>query len=157
MEFLSSQPTFFTTQTPGGPSHLVDIGPHYWTLIIRRPFFGVACIFHYHHEALLKPNNMKNLIKPAMILVLIFLALPSQATITPAISIPSEWKEMQANFYTKRLLEIKAMDKSSLSATQKKALRNEVKEIKQVQRSSGGVFLSLGAVIIIVLLLIILL
>ncbi len=100
---------------------------------------------------------MKNLIKPAMILVLIFLALPSQATITPAISIPSEWKEMQANFYTKRLLEIKAMDKSSLSATQKKALRNEVKEIKQVQRSSGGVFLSLGAVIIIVLLLIILL
>ena len=100
---------------------------------------------------------MKNLIKPGMILVLICLALPSQAIITTPVAIPSEWKEMEANRLTNRLLEIKAMDKSSLTAPEKRALRNEVKEIKRVQSRSGGVYLSVGAVIIIILLLIILL
>lgn len=100
---------------------------------------------------------MKNLIKPGMILVLIFLALPSQATITTTVAVPNEWKEMEATRLTNRLYEIKAMDKSSMTAPQKKALRNEVKEIKRVQSGSGGVFLSVGAIIIIVLLLILLL
>ncbi len=100
---------------------------------------------------------MKTLLKPGMILVLILLALPSQATISTPVAVPGEWKEMEANRLSNRLLEIKAMDKSSLTAPQKKALRNEVKEIKKVQSSSGGVFLSVGAIIIIVLLLILLL
>jgi hypothetical protein len=56
---------------------------------------------------------------------------------------------------TNRLEEIKAMDKSVMTRSEKKALRDEVKEIKRVQ-SSGGVFLSVGAIIIIVLLLILL-
>lgn len=56
-----------------------------------------------------------------------------------------------------RLDEINAMDKSSLSATEKKALKSEVKEIKATLRQNGGgVYLSVGAVIIIILLLILL-
>ncbi|WP_445712773.1 hypothetical protein [Flavobacterium sp.] len=57
-----------------------------------------------------------------------------------------------------RLNEIKAMDKSDMSSTEKKALRKEVKVIKSSLRSSNsGIYLSVGAIIIIVLLLILLL
>ncbi len=56
-----------------------------------------------------------------------------------------------------RLDEIKAMDKSELSASDKKALRKEVRAIKSTLRSSGnGVYLSVGAIIIVILLLILL-
>jgi hypothetical protein len=56
------------------------------------------------------------------------------------------------------LEEIKEMDKSDLSRPEKKELRKEVRIIKKELRSSGnGVYLSVGAIIIIVLLLILLL
>lgn len=59
---------------------------------------------------------------------------------------------------TARLYEIKAMDKSNMSASEKKSLRKEVKAMKQEMREGGGgIYLSIGAVIIIILLLIILL
>ncbi len=64
-------------------------------------------------------------------------------------------KAEQAQIMRLRLDEINAMDKSSLTAAEKKALRKEVKAIKKV--ADGGVYISLGAIIIILLLLIILL
>ena len=57
-----------------------------------------------------------------------------------------------------RLLEIKNMDKSNLSKSQKKALRKEVKAIgKEKVHGGGGIYLSLSAIVIVLLLLIILL
>jgi glutaredoxin 2 len=57
-----------------------------------------------------------------------------------------------------RLDEIKKIDKSSLKSLEKKALRKEVRDIKANLRASGnGVYLSIGAILLIVLLLIILL
>jgi glutamate mutase epsilon subunit len=57
-----------------------------------------------------------------------------------------------------RLEEIKAMDKSNMTSTEKKELRKEVRSIKKsMSELSGGVYLSVGAIIIIVLLLILLL
>jgi hypothetical protein len=57
-----------------------------------------------------------------------------------------------------RLEAIRDMDKSSLSKEEKKALRKEVKETKkQLAAMSGGVYLSVGAVLLIALLLILLL
>ncbi|PWA07314.1 hypothetical protein [Flavobacterium psychrotolerans] len=57
-----------------------------------------------------------------------------------------------------RLNEIKAMDRSSMSRIEKKALRKEVRAINTSLRSSGnGVYLSVGAIIIIILLLILIL
>ena len=67
--------------------------------------------------------------------------------------VPAEVKVM----FT-RLEEIKKIDKSTLSSVEKKELRKEVRSIKKALRSSGnGVYLSVGAIIIIVLLLILLL
>lgn len=57
---------------------------------------------------------------------------------------------------TKRVEEIKAMDRSSLTKAERKALRKEVKELKKrADFLSQNVTLSLGAIIIILLLLII--
>ncbi len=67
--------------------------------------------------------------------------------------VPSEVKVMLT-----RLKEIKKMDKSTMNRFEKKALRKEVRSINTSLRAShNGVYLSVGAIIIIVLLLIILL
>lgn len=56
-----------------------------------------------------------------------------------------------------RLDEIKNMDFSGLSSQEKKELRKEVRSIKDILNETGdGVYISVGAIIIIVLLLIIL-
>ncbi len=73
--------------------------------------------------------------------------------VTNSDDVPADVKVMLS-----RLDEIKAMDKSSLNASEKKVLRKEVRVIKSALRSRGsGIYLSVGAIIIIVLLLIILL
>jgi hypothetical protein len=55
------------------------------------------------------------------------------------------------------LNEIKALDKSNLSSLEKKELRKEVLSAKkQLKELSGGVYISIGAIIIIILLLILL-
>ena len=67
--------------------------------------------------------------------------------------IPAEVKVMLS-----RLDEIKAMDKSTLTRLEKKELRKEVREIKtELRTTSNGVYLSVGAIIIIILLLILIL
>jgi Flp pilus assembly protein TadB len=57
-----------------------------------------------------------------------------------------------------RVDEIKAMDKSKLSKSERKDLRKELKEMKKKANAiGGGVYLSVGAIIIIILLLILIL
>jgi len=59
---------------------------------------------------------------------------------------------------TNRVEEIRAMDKSNLSRTEKRELRKELKEMKKHARAmGGGIYLSVGAIIIIILLLILIL
>lgn len=69
-------------------------------------------------------------------------------------------KEMPAEVKVmfNRLEEIKAMDKSSLNSSERKALRKEVRAIKtNLQATGNGVYFSVGAIIIIILLLILIL
>jgi len=64
--------------------------------------------------------------------------------------------EVQAMF--NRLDEIKMMDKSKLNTIQKKELRKDIKTIKaELRTTNNGIYLSVGAIIIIVLLLILIL
>ena len=57
-----------------------------------------------------------------------------------------------------RVEEIRKMDKSNLTRVEKKALRSELREMKQQARVlEKGVYLSVGAIIIIILLLILIL
>lgn len=57
-----------------------------------------------------------------------------------------------------RAEEIKATDKSTLSKSERKALKKELKEMnREAKAMRGGVYLSVGAIIIIILLLILIL
>jgi hypothetical protein len=59
---------------------------------------------------------------------------------------------------TKRIDEIKSIDKSQLSLKERKNLRNELIEMKkELKATNGGIYLSVGAIIIILLILILLL
>lgn len=58
-----------------------------------------------------------------------------------------------------RLAEIQSLDKSGMSRLEKKALRKEARSIKKSLRefSGGGVYLSVGALLLVILLLVLLL
>lgn len=67
-------------------------------------------------------------------------------------------QQVQLKRITDRVEEIKNMDKSDLSKSERKALREELKEMKsQARAMGGGVYLSVGAIIIIILLAILIL
>jgi len=81
----------------------------------------------------------------------------SAATTKDKVELSAEQK-VQLDKITNRVEEIKAMDKSDLSRSERKELRRELKEMKQQARAmGGGVYLSVGAIIIIILLLILIL
>ncbi|MDP4208202.1 MAG: hypothetical protein Q8928_05245 [Bacteroidota bacterium] len=85
-------------------------------------------------------------------------AAPNPAPTTLAGTLPTEKADAKAKTLLLRLNEIKAMDKSTLTSYDKKNLRKEVRTIKRELRDiSGGVYLSVGAIVLIILLLVILL
>jgi hypothetical protein len=106
---------------------------------------------------------MKKIIFCVMAIFLSMTFLPIQlnaADKAPASSLadpkPVESPEVKA--MELRLNEIKAMDRSNMKASEKKELRKEVKSINHKLREvSGGVYVSVGVIILVVVLLIILL
>jgi hypothetical protein len=105
---------------------------------------------------------MKKVTFYLMMMVLSLGVIPTQmlaAEKTPT-SVSNNPKEVPAEVKVllNRLDEIKAMDKSELTSTEKKELRKEVRAIKAELKSTGnGIYLSVGAIIIVILLLILLL
>ena len=68
-------------------------------------------------------------------------------------------QQAQLNKIEQRVQEIKSMDKSNLTRAERKELKKELRQMNQQTREmlGGGVYLSVGAIIIIILVLIILL
>jgi len=105
---------------------------------------------------------MKNLRFYIIMMVFSLSFIPSTilASEKNTADVPVTTNEMPAEVKTmlNRLEEIKNMDKSNMSRSEKKELRAEVKTIKKnLKASNHGIYLSIGAVIIIILLLILLL
>lgn len=95
--------------------------------------------------------------KILVVCLLLAVASPSVANTGPKVS-AVETAEARAVQLENRLEQIKGMDKSELSSSEKKALRREVRQIKkELAAVSGGVYLSIGAILLIALLLILLL
>lgn len=93
------------------------------------------------------------------VLLLTLNPTPSAAAeLTPASTPLSNSADAEKiNVMVTRLKEIEAMDKSNLSASEKRVLRKEVREIKKVvKRASGGVYISVGVLLLIIILLLIL-
>jgi len=106
--------------------------------------------------------TVNKILRIASLVTLIAIALPaSSAIIVPASSqtnSAAKTDNARAQQLLQRLEYIKGMDKSEMTRLEKKSLRKEVKEIKKEMKvMSGGVYLSVGAIIIVILLLILLL
>ncbi|MBA2561970.1 MAG: hypothetical protein H0V14_03500 [Chitinophagaceae bacterium] len=105
--------------------------------------------------------NLQKHLRTVLIVLCISLSLPAVSTaISPGTELSTGPGKNPNNTINPlaRLQEIKDMDKENLSRAEKKDLRKEVKKIKkELKRANQGVYLSVGAIIIIVLLLILLL
>ena len=107
---------------------------------------------------------MKKLILCLMTTMLSLFFIPNQlqaeTTVISSIkaadnAIDKASEKAEANVLLGRLEVINAMDKSKLSAAEKQVMRSEVRSIKtQLKELGGGVYLSVGAIIIILLILI---
>jgi hypothetical protein len=104
----------------------------------------------------------KKILRIASLAMLMAITLPaSSSLIVPKsnqTNNAANIEDPRAQQLLQRLEEIKNIDKSKITRLEKKSLRKEVKAIKKEGKEiSGGVYLSVGAIIIIILLLILLL
>jgi hypothetical protein len=106
---------------------------------------------------------MKKIVFCLMVACLTLTVLPFQskaenAPVSSAMPSPKPAASAEMKTLELRLSEINSMDKTKMKASEKKALRKEVRSIDKKLRTIGsGVYLSGAAVILIVILLIILL
>lgn len=107
--------------------------------------------------ALKTNNNSGNNIYYSLLIALLLSCSAVNAEKVPVTIKVDSTEQAEMQVLMNRLEEINNMDKSELKPQQKKELRSEVKEIKKkMAEASGGVYLSVGAIIIIILLLILL-
>lgn len=104
---------------------------------------------------------MKKLVVSLLTVFLSLTFVPTQmnaSNTNPITTVSAETTvATESNALVIRLDEIKAMDKSTLSKAEKKELRKEVRAIKaELRETSGGIYLSVVAVLIIVLLIVLL-
>lgn len=98
--------------------------------------------------------KLRSLNKAVVMLLLVTMASPAMANINATADTNISRVQQLEN----RLEEINNLDRRNMSRTEKKVLRREVREIKkELAAISGGVYLSIGAIILIALLLILLL
>ena len=111
--------------------------------------------------------RFNNLLKAFTLSLFIALALPAT---TNAVNLKINFSTLPGDSaaenkavakIVQRVYEIQTLDKSNLSASEKKVLRKELKELKKEAQAkannNNGIYLSIGAVIVIILLLILLL
>ena len=97
-----------------------------------------------------------------MLAIALVLALTTSVTMAkdskPANQPLTTEQQTRLEEITRRVEEIKSIDRSSLTREERKDLRNELVSMKKEAKAmSGGVYLSVGAIIIIILLLILIL
>jgi hypothetical protein len=115
------------------------------------------------HSHFIKFKCMKKLTLSLMTVLMLLSFIPTQASAGTnpekiTLANPNSAEAKEANVLISRLYEIKAMDMSKMNSAEKKGLRKEVKSIKsELKTLNGGVYLSVGAIIVILLILILIL
>ncbi len=104
----------------------------------------------------------KKILRIAPLVLLMAITLPASSSMialgSSQTNSASNTETTRAQQLEQRLEEIRNIDRSEMTRLEKKGLRKEVKAIKKEGKGlSGGVYLSVGAIIIIILLLILLL
>jgi biopolymer transport protein ExbD len=105
-------------------------------------------------------NNFHKTIALTLLLASMITSSSYASSLVSTLPVSKEGKlsSVDAQKLINRLEEIKSMDVKNLSRKERKELRHEVRSIQKVQSTgNGGVYLSVGAIIIIILLLILIL
>ena len=98
------------------------------------------------------------LLRSIVLVTFVAMASPSRAGLKEPVPVPLEDRTEEVLRLNRRLEEIRDMDRSNLSRAERKALRVEVRMIREeLATMRGGVYLSVGAILLIALLLILLL
>jgi hypothetical protein len=98
------------------------------------------------------------LLRSIVLVTFVAVASPTHAGLAEAVPVPLEDRSEEVLRLNRRLEEIRDMDRSNLSKAERKALRLEVRMIREeLAEMRGGVYLSVGAILLIALLLILLL
>jgi hypothetical protein len=98
-----------------------------------------------------------NLCNRLLLIVVLAIASPTISYATEPASTTVEYREEKANRLKNRLEEIRGIDTKELTRAERRALRGEVRAIKkELNTISGGVYLSVGAILLIALLIILL-
>ncbi len=100
---------------------------------------------------------MKNFVKVGFLVMFMTVSVVSNSMNVTANVQATLVNESDASRLTDRLKEIETIDKENLSRPEKRELRREVKAIKKTMDSGSGLYISVGALILIIVLLIILL
>jgi hypothetical protein len=105
---------------------------------------------------------VKKFLSIALLVTLMAITLPASSSMivpdTRQTNSAAKTEEPRTQQLLQRLQDIRDMNKSALTRLEKKNLRKEVKGIKREMKAvRGGVYLSVGAIIIIILLLILIL
>jgi len=100
--------------------------------------------------------NLKKIL--AALTIVFACSIPSFSNETPTLTSTTTPESARAEELVNRLEEIKAMDMKSLSRSEKRAVRKEVRAIEKEmkQMSGGGVYISVGALLVIIILILIL-
>lgn len=102
--------------------------------------------------------NAKKILRTASLALLIAVSMPASSAIIAPGTAGTKTENSRTRELVQRLEYIKGLDKSEMTRLEKKSIRKEVVEIKKEMKvMSGGVYLSVGAIIIVILLLILLL
>jgi hypothetical protein len=103
--------------------------------------------------------SFKFVFKITLLVLIITLSIPVQSNALDRINLSDSATDARIlSTISNRVAEIQSMDKSNISSEERKALKKELKQMKQQAVHLGpGVYLSVGAIIIIILLLILLL
>ncbi len=97
-------------------------------------------------------------IKVMLTAIVLFCTVPVFASVLVTDSSARTAGEPVTEQLTKRLDVLQSVDRSQLNRTEKRNLRKERKEIsKEMRAASGGVYISVGVLLIVIILLIILL
>jgi len=92
-----------------------------------------------------------------MLMALVSPNLQAACLSSAPVTVVAPTKAEEQGAILARVYEIKKMDKSNLTLSEKKGLRTELKSLKKRYRENGGVYLSVGAIVIIILILILIL
>jgi hypothetical protein len=102
-------------------------------------------------------KKKNSLLGTLLLIIMIALGAPAFAeNVTPVAAAPTETPEEHLQRLERRLEEIKAMDFDKLSRAERRELRGEVRAIKKEAKAISGVYISVGALLIIILLIVLL-